>query len=164
MGFGWTWPLDPKTKACWATQSNQNESLAWVVLQRLHYFAKMAAGGKAYASRSSLSHDRQRASTAEAKGSGTSDTNRGNLLLNLMAKRSNLGRCHLLHIIWKTSGRRDHSVWMVWPSLDSLSANKFSRPGMCRAFRVTSFLAHQVKIFHSRAQSGPDLMPLSSQY
>ena len=19
VGFGWTWPLDPKTKACWAT-------------------------------------------------------------------------------------------------------------------------------------------------
>ena len=28
-------------------------------------------------------------------------------------------------------------------------------------FRVTCFLAHQVKILHSRAQSGPDLMPPS---
>ena len=50
---------------------------------------------------------------------------------------------------------------MVWPSLDSLSATTFSRPGMCRAFRVTCFLVHQVKILHSRAQSGPDLMPPS---
>ena len=28
----------------------------------------------------------------------------------------------LLHIVWQTSWRRDHSVWMVWPSLASLSA------------------------------------------
>ena len=50
---------------------------------------------------------------------------------------------------------------MVWPSLDSLSATTFSRPGMCQAFRVTCFLVHQVKILHSRGQSGPDLMPPS---
>ena len=116
-----------------------------------------AAGGRAYASRSS--HGRLSASTAVARGSGTGDTNRGNLLLNLMANRSIWGRCHLLHIVWKTSGRRDHSVWMVWPSLDSLSATTFSWPGICLALRVTCFLEHQVKILHSRAQSGPDLMP-----
>ena len=50
---------------------------------------------------------------------------------------------------------------MVWPSLNSLSATIFSWPGMCRALRVTCFLVHQVKIFHGRTQSGPDLMPLS---
>ena len=71
----------------------------------------MAAGGKVYASRSS--HGRLSASTAEARGSGTGETNRGNLLLNLVANRSIWGPCHLLHIVWKTSGRRDHSVWMV---------------------------------------------------
>ena len=43
----------------------------------------MAAGGKVYASRSSHGS----ASTALARGSGTDDTNRGNLL-NLMANRS----------------------------------------------------------------------------
>ena len=91
----------------------------------------LADGGKVYASRSY--HGRLSASTAVAGGSGTSDTNRGNLLLNLMAIKSILGRCHLLHTEWKTSGRRNHSVWMVWPSLDSLSAITFSRPGMCRA-------------------------------
>ena len=69
---------------------------------------KMAAGGKAYASRSS--HGRFSASTAVARGSGTSDKNSGNLLLNLVANRSIWGWCHLLHIVWKTSGRRDHSV------------------------------------------------------
>ena len=37
---------------------------------------KMAAGGKAYMSRSS--HGRLSASTAVARGSGTGDTNRGN--------------------------------------------------------------------------------------
>ena len=45
---------------------------------------KIAAGGKAYASRSS--HGRLSASTA--RGSGTGNTNRGNLLLNLVANRS----------------------------------------------------------------------------
>ena len=72
---------------------------------------KMAAGGKAYASRPS--HDRLSASTAVARGSSTGDTNRGNFLLILMANRPIWGRCHLLHIVWKTSGRRDLSVWMV---------------------------------------------------
>ena len=91
----------------------------------------MADGGKVYASRSY--HGRLSASTAVAGGSGTGDTNRGNLLLNLMAIKSIWGWCHLLHIEWKTSGRRNHSVWMVWPSLDSLSATMFSRPGMCWA-------------------------------
>ena len=47
--------------------------------------ANMAAIGKAYASRSS--HERLSASTAEARGSGTGETKRGNLL-NLVAKRS----------------------------------------------------------------------------
>ena len=93
--------------------------------------AKMAVGGKVYASRSY--HGRLSASTAVARGSGTGDTNRDNLLLNLVANKSILGWCHLLHIEWKTSGMRNHSVWMVWPSLDSLSATTFCRPGMCRA-------------------------------
>ena len=47
---------------------------------------KMVAGGKAYASRSS--HGRLSASTAMAIGSGTGDTNKGNLLLNLVTNRS----------------------------------------------------------------------------
>ena len=91
----------------------------------------MADGGRVYAFRSY--HGRLSASTAVARRSGTGDTNRGNLLLNLMANKSILSRCHLLDIERKTSGRRDHSVWMVWPSLDSLSATTFRRPGMCRA-------------------------------
>ena len=41
----------------------------------------MADGGKVYAFRSY--HGRLSASTAVARGSGTGDTNRGNLLLNL---------------------------------------------------------------------------------
>ena len=90
----------------------------------------MADGGKVYAFRSY--HGQLRVSTAVARGSGTGDTNRGNLL-NLVANKSILGRSHLWHIEWKTSGRRNHSVWMVWPSLDSLSATTLSRPGTCRA-------------------------------
>ena len=74
----------------------------------------MADGGKVYASRSY--HGRLSTSTAVARRSGTGDTNRGNLLLNLVANKSILGRCHLLHIQWKTSGRRDHSGWsgLAW--------------------------------------------------
>ena len=53
------------------------------------------------------------------RGSGTGDTNRGNLL-NLVANRSISGWCHLLHNVWKTSGRIDNSVWMVWPVLDHI--------------------------------------------
>ena len=75
----------------------------------------MADGGNVYAFRSY--HGRLRASTAVARGSSTGDTNRGNLLLNLMANKSILGWCHLLHIEWKTSGRRNHSVWSGWSGL-----------------------------------------------
>ena len=53
----------------------------------------MADGGKVYAFRSY--HGRMSASTDVARGSGTGDTNRGNLLLNLVANKSILGRCHL---------------------------------------------------------------------
>ena len=53
----------------------------------------MTDGGKVYAFRSY--HGRLSASTAVARGSGTGDTNRGNLLLNLVANKSILG--HLLH-------------------------------------------------------------------
>ena len=62
----------------------------------------MADDGKVYAFRSY--HGRLSASTAVARGSGTGDTNRGNLLLNLVANKSILGRCHLLHRVedlWK---------------------------------------------------------------
>ena len=90
----------------------------------------MADGGRVYAFRSY--HGRLSVSTAVARGSGTGDTNRGNMLFNLVANKSILGRCHLLHFERKTSGRSDHSVWMVWPSLGSLSATTFRRPGMCR--------------------------------
>ena len=69
---------------------------------------KMATGGKAHGS--SSSHGRLRASTAQAKGSGTGETNWFSLLLNLVANRSTCGVCHLSHIAWNTSGRREHSV------------------------------------------------------
>ena len=74
----------------------------------------MAHGGKVYAFRSNPG--RLSATTAVARRSGTSDANRGNLLLNLVANNSILGRCHLLHMEWKTSGRRNHSGWsgLAW--------------------------------------------------
>ena len=117
----------------------------------------MNIGGKAYGSR--FSHDRLSASTAHAWESGTSDTNCGSLLLNLVANRSTCGWCHREYIALNTSGWSDHSVWMVWPSLDSLSAITFSRPGMWCALRITCFLVHQDRILHSRAHREPDFIP-----
>ena len=58
--------------------------------------SNMADGGTVYAFRSY--HGRLIVSTAVARGSGTGDSNRGNLLLNLVANKSILVRCHLLHI------------------------------------------------------------------
>ena len=150
VGFGWTCLLDPKTKACWATPAIRMILLHGESCNFSTTLPNMADSWKVYAFRSY--HGRLRASTAVARGSSTGDTNRGNLLLNLMANKSILGRCHLQHIEWKTSGRRNHSVWVVWPSLDSLSATTFSWPGICRALE---------SLLHSRAQSGPDLMPPS---
>ena len=68
--------------------------------------------------------------------------------MNLEANRSIWDQCHQLHMDWRTSVMRDYFVWMVWPSLDSLSGTTFSQPGMCRALRVTCFQEHQVRIFH----------------
>ena len=46
MGFGWTRPIDPRTKTCWATWSNQNDPFARVVLQHLHHFARWQLVGR----------------------------------------------------------------------------------------------------------------------
>ena len=113
----------------------------------------IATDGKAYVSRSS--DGRLSASTAEARGSGTGDTNRGNFFLILVANRSIFGR--LQPAAYLKNRWKEGLLWMVWPSLDSLSATTFSPPGMGQALRVTCFLEHQVKILHSR----PDLMPPS---
>ena len=96
----------------------------------------MVDGGKVYASRSY--HGRLSASTAVAGGSGTGDTNRGNLLLNLMAIKSILGRCHLLHIEWKTSGRR--TTLFGWSGLAWVACPLPRSAGLeCVGLRVTCF-------------------------
>ena len=61
-------------------------------------------------------------------------------------------------------GRRDHSVWMAWPSLDSLTAIIFSQLVMYQTLRVTCFLEHQVRILHRRAHRGTDFIPLTCLY
>ena len=68
----------------------------------------MADGGKVYAFRSY--HGRLSASTAVARGSGTGDTNRGNLLLNLVALYYLFWAGATSCIEWKTSGRRNHCL------------------------------------------------------
>ena len=120
----------------------------------------MADGGEVYAFRSY--HGRLSASTAVARGSGTSDTNRGNLVLNLVATKSILGRCHLLHRVedlWK------EKPLFGWSGLVWIACLLPHSAGLeCVCFRVTCFLVHQVKILHSRAQRGPDLPPSLFMY
>ena len=117
----------------------------------------MADGGKVYAFRSY--HGRLSASTAVARGSGTGDTIRGNLLLNLVANKSILGRCHLLYRVenlWK------EKPLFGWSGLAWIACLLPHSAGLeCVVLRVTCFLVYQVKILHSRAQSGHDLMPPS---
>ena len=62
----------PKPRHVEPSRNNQNDSVAWGVLQLLHHLSKMVAGGKAYASRSS--HGRLSASTAVVRESGAGDT------------------------------------------------------------------------------------------
>ena len=81
--------------------------------------------------------------------------------MNLIANRLICGWCHLVHINLKTCGRRNHSVCMIWPSLENWSATTFGWPGMCRALRVPCYLEHRVRIHHNRAHSGPNLVPTS---
>ena len=112
----------------------------------------MVDGGKVYASRSY--HGRLSTSTAVARGSGTGDTNRGNLLLNLMANKS----------IWagatccRLSGRplEGETTLFGWSGLAWIACPLPHSAGLeCVGLRVTCFLVHQVKILHSRAQVGP---------
>ena len=81
--------LDPRTRACLATL----EETKILVHGESIWFAttvpKMATGGKAYSS-SSL-QGRLIASTAQARESGTSDTNCVNLFLILIANKSEDG-------------------------------------------------------------------------
>ena len=67
----------------------------------------------------------------------------------------------MVHINQKTSGRTDHSVRMVWPSLDSLSTTRLSRPGICQALRTLwcCLLLHERSCL-SRTLSGPRRAPL----
>ena len=103
VGFGWRWPLDPKNQG----MLGHPGAIRMILLHGESYnfsttLPNMADGGKVYTFRSY--HGRLSASTAVARGSGTGDTNRGNLLLNLVANKSILGRCHLLHRVedlWK---------------------------------------------------------------
>ena len=116
----------------------------------------MAAGGKAYGTRPS--HGRLSASTAQAWGSGTGDTNLASLLLNLITR----GLFEVGATCCTLPGRTlEGETTLTWPSLDSLSATTFSWPVMCRALRVTYLLVHQVRILHRRAHRGPDFIPLS---
>ena len=112
----------------------------------------MVDGGKVYASRSY--HGRLSASTAVARGSGTGDTNRGNLLLNLMANKS----------VWagatccRLSGRplEGETTLFGWSGLAWIACPLPHSTGLeCVGLRVTCFLVHKVKILHSRAQVGP---------
>ena len=109
---------------------------------------------------SKFSQETVRASTAQAFGCGTGDTNLVSLQLYLVANMSTWGQCQVWHRRSNISWWRDHSVWIIWPWRDNLSAITFRRPGMCLAFR-TCLRLHQHRSLHRRAQSEPDLIPPS---
>ena len=101
VGSGWTWPLDPKTKARWATP----EQLEWFSCMGSPATSPPLCPRWLLVGRHKCP-DPPMADWGRPLqwlgGSGTGDTNWGNLLLNLVANRSRLGRCHLLHMVWKT--------------------------------------------------------------
>ena len=158
VGFGWTWPLDPKTKACRATPER---AIGMILLHgescnSSTTLPNMADGGKVYASRSY--HGRLSASTAVARGSGTGDTNRGNLLLNLMAIKIKL------KLFWAGAtccilSRRPlegETTLFGWSGLAWIACLLPRSASLeCVGLSVTCFLVHQVKSPYSGAQVGP---------
>ena len=113
----------PKPGHVGPSWSDQNDSAAWMVLQLLRHFSQAGYRWEDIRVQILPGH----ADCVHCTG----DTNCGRLLLNLMAKRSIWGWCHWGHNAWKTSGKRNHSVKMIWPSMDSLSTITFSWPRMC---------------------------------
>ena len=102
-GCGWTWPLDPKTKACWATP----EQSEW-----FSYMGSLVTSPPLcpiwLMVRRCILLDPTMADWAHPllwPGDPVPVTqNRGDLLLNLVANKSIWGRCHLLHRVedlWK---------------------------------------------------------------
>ena len=136
----WTWPLDPRTRAYWATPvqsvwfccmgSPATSPLCprWLLVGR-HMGPDLP--------RTDWVH------SLPMPGVSNQWLKLWQFVVEPGGKQVHLG---LVPPAWNTSGWRDHSVWMVWPSLDSLSAIMFSRPGMCWALRVTCLLVHQVKM------------------
>ena len=154
VGSDWTWPLDPKTRACWAPGA-----IRMILLHgescNITALPNMAGRGKVYASWSY--HARLSASTAVARVSGTGDPNKSNLLLNQVPNKSIWGQCHLCYIAGKTSWRRDH--FAGWSGLAWIACLLPHSVGLeCVGLWVTWLLVHQVKTLHIRAQHGPDLM------
>ena len=103
VGYGWTWPLDPKTKAYWATP----EQSEW-----FSYMGSLATSPPLcpiwLMVRRCMLLDPTMADWAHPllwPGDPVPVTqNRGDLLLNLVANKFILGRCHLLHRVedlWK---------------------------------------------------------------
>ena len=131
VGFGWTWPLDHKTKACWATPE-QSEWFScmgspatppplcpiWLMVGRCMLPDPTMAD---WAHPLLWPGDPVPVTQTEATCCWTS------WQISLFWVGAT---CCIL------SGRPlegETTVWMVWPSLDSLSATTFSWPGMCRA-------------------------------
>ena len=130
VGFGWTWPLDPQTKACWATP----EQSEW-----FSYMGSLATSPPLcpiwlMVGRCMLS-DPTMADWAHPllwPGDPVPVTQTDATCCWTSWQISLFWAGATCCIEWKTSGRRNHCL-DVWPSLDSLSATTFGRPGMCRA-------------------------------
>ena len=96
-------------------------------------------GGNAYAN--IPSQDRDIASTAQAKGSWNGDTKVGSWLFSLVANRSMCGTSQKRKIWDRVPQWRVHSVWMIYPFLESESVSTFSLPRTNLAVTLHTMLA-----------------------
>ena len=150
VGFGWTWPLDPKTKACWAT------------LEQSEWFSCMGSPATppplcpiwlmVYASSPTMADwahpllwpgDPVPVTQTEATCCWTS------WQISLFWAGAT---CCIL------SGRplEGETTLFGWSGLARIACPLPRSAGLeCVGLRVTCFLVHQVKILHSRAQVGP---------
>ena len=155
VGFGWTWPLDPKTKGCWATLAKSEPLLHGQSCNFSTTLSNMAADGEAYASRSS--HGRLNASTAEARGSSSLLTQAE---ITCCLRQIDLFLAGATCCILSGRPPEGETILFRWSGLDWIACLLLHSAGLeCVGLSVTCFLEHQVEILHSGAQSGPDLMP-----
>ena len=100
-------------------------------------------GGKAYRRPLPLSQGTDMASVHLALGSGYGDTNLMSRLLANVANKSTCGSPHLANTGRRHSMAIVHSVFSVWPTLDSESAWMLCTPGRWTGTNVIALWSHE---------------------